>query len=261
MLRVCVFGLGEAGSEIASDLADAGADVTGYDPAPVSTPHGVRRFDDPHRAVDSVDVVLAITSAADAPRALDQAIMDIPSGCHYADLATASPALERDLESTASVAGIAFTDVALMGTVPGRGIRTPAIASGISAESFARAMGTVGMDVRVVGDEAGVAATHKLLRSVFVKGLTAVLIEAMEAAEAAGLAEETWSTIVDQVSSADEDFLVRLMEGTETHAARRLDEMEAAVSLLRDLGIRPTMTASTVATLHEILERGRNHGR
>ena len=39
--RICVFGLGEAGSLIAADLAAAGVEVHGYDPAGVATPPGV----------------------------------------------------------------------------------------------------------------------------------------------------------------------------------------------------------------------------
>jgi 3-hydroxyisobutyrate dehydrogenase-like beta-hydroxyacid dehydrogenase len=246
---ICVFGLGEAGSEIAAGLVAAGADVRAYDPAPVVPPAGVQRFDDPAAAVLGVATVLAITAAADARSALEQAHDEMPEGCHYADLATASPALKRDLEGAASAAGLVFTDVALMGTVAGNGIRTPAVASGPQAGSFAASMATLGMDVKVVGDRVGAAATRKLLRSVFVKGLTAVLIESMRAAEAAGVGDETWSSIVDQVESADARFLRRLIDGTRTHAARRLDEMEAARSLLFDLDVPATMTSATVASL------------
>lgn len=251
-----MFGLGEAGSEIAFGLANAGADVNAFDPAPVSTPPGVHRCDDPRSAVGRADVVLAITAAVDARTALEQALSDLPPGCHYADLATASPAVKRSLATTASTAGVLFTDVALMGTVSGRGIQTPSFASGVDARGFAASMAPLGMKISVVGDEPGLAATRKLLRSVFVKGIAAVLNESVQAADAAGLANETWSTIVDQIESADEGFLRRLTAGTRTHARRRLDEMEAAESLLIDLGVDPTMTSATVASLRHIVEDG-----
>ncbi|HET6951830.1 MAG TPA: hypothetical protein VFI47_15725, partial [Acidimicrobiales bacterium] len=54
----CVFGLGEAGSLIAGDLADAGVEVHGYDPADVATPPGVVRHPEPGAAVARADVVL-----------------------------------------------------------------------------------------------------------------------------------------------------------------------------------------------------------
>lgn len=256
MARVCVFGLGEAGSEIAADLVAAGAAVAGFDPAPVATPKGVRRHDDPCAAVVAAEAVLGITAAADSRAALEQALSAIPRGSHYADFSTASPELKRSLSATAAVAGLGFTDVALMGTVPGKGIKTPALASGPGAAAFAEYMIPLGMDVAVVGSEPGLAATHKLLRSVVVKGLTAVVIESMRAAAAAGLAAEAWGNIVDQIEAADESFLRRLVAGTGTHAQRRLAEMQAAAALLADLGVSAVMTGSTVANLEDVIANG-----
>jgi len=260
MERVCVFGLGEAGSIIASDLVGVGATVSAFDPAPVATPDGVRRFDDPRAAVKQVDMVWSITAAVDARTALEQALADLPRSVHYADFATADPTLKLDLETTANAAGLVFTDAALMAPVAGRGIRTPVVASGAAAEDFAGFARSFGMEVTVVGARAGAAATHKLVRSVFVKGLAAVLIESMSAADAAGIADDTWATIVDQVRAADEAFLVRLIEGTRRHARRRLDEMEAAVSLLDGLGVASTMAASTAESLRREIEEGSDDG-
>ena len=81
-VRIAVFGLGEAGSLIAGDLAASGCAVRGFDPAPVGTPAGVERCADPIRAVEGVGVVLGITAAADAETALTQALDQIPRGCH-----------------------------------------------------------------------------------------------------------------------------------------------------------------------------------
>jgi 3-hydroxyisobutyrate dehydrogenase len=256
--RVCVFGLGEAGSAIASDLIGAKVVVHGFDPARVPTPDGVERFDHPADAVQGVDMVFAITAAADAPRALEQALADIPGAVHYADFATSDPRQKLMLATMAARARIMFTDVALMGTVPGRGLRTPVVVSGRDAESLATRLRAVGMDVTVVGSEPGVAATHKLVRSVFVKGLAAVLTEAMSAAAAAGMSDDTWRTIVHQVEEADEAFLERLMDGTSRHARRRHDEMDAAVRLLHDLGVPATMTTATVASLEREIDARRD---
>ena len=57
-MRFTVFGLGEAGGLIAADLAAAGQQVRGYDPADVTTPAGVERCDDPQSAVADAGVVL-----------------------------------------------------------------------------------------------------------------------------------------------------------------------------------------------------------
>jgi 3-hydroxyisobutyrate dehydrogenase-like beta-hydroxyacid dehydrogenase len=250
--RVCVFGLGEAGSLIAGVLAAAGIEVHGYDPAEVGTPAGVVRHDAPRAATRDADLVLAITAAADATTALGQALDAIPRGAVYADLSTASAGLERRLATIAADAGLGFVDVALMAPVPGTGLRTPALASGPAAAAFVAALAPLGMPVEHAGEEPGRAATRKLLRSVVMKGLAALVIESMRAAGAAGLAGETWDNIVAQIAAADEVFLRRLVTGTGPHAARRAREMEATVELLTDLGVEPTMTDATAAQLRRV---------
>jgi 3-hydroxyisobutyrate dehydrogenase-like beta-hydroxyacid dehydrogenase len=250
--RICVFGLGEAGSLIARDLVAAGVEVHGYDPADVATPDGVSRHGHPDAAVAGADLVLGVTAAADATAALTQALDAIPRGAVYADLATASAGLQRRLAAIAAGVGLGFTDVALMAPVHGKGLCTPALASGPAARAFIEAMAPLGMPVAHAGDEAGMAATRKLLRSVVVKGLTALVVESMQAAEAAGLADETWDNIVGQLTAADEGLIRRLVTGTGRHAARRVHEMEAAADLLAELGVEPIMTNATVARLRTV---------
>ena len=239
MRRVAVLGLGEAGAALAADLAaasGAGAPVAAYDPAAPSTPDGVVRHDDPASAVAEADLVLAVTSASGAAAALESVVAVLPRGAVYADLSTASPGSKHRLGSTAAAAGVGFVDVALMAPVPGNGLRTPPL----------------GMPVEVVGSEAGQAATRKLLRSGVMKGLAQLLIEALRAAEAAGLAAETWDQLVAQLSEVDEALLRRLVSGTPLHARRRLDEMEATVELLDELGADATMSQATTARLRQI---------
>jgi 3-hydroxyisobutyrate dehydrogenase-like beta-hydroxyacid dehydrogenase len=252
--RVCVFGLGEAGSRFAADLAACGATVSGFDPAGVPTPPGVRRCDTPDDAVEDVALVMALTAAADAPTALRQAA--IAPGTLYADLSTASAGLKEALAAEAAARALPFADVALMAVVPGHGVRTPALASGTGAAAYADALASVGVTVEVISAQAGDAATRKLLRSVFMKGLAGVVIEAMMAAESAGQSDWLWGNLVDEISAAGAPLLSRLVRGTGPHAVRRLDEMEASAALLRDLGVDPVMTEATIASLQRVISDG-----
>lgn len=275
MTWIGVFGLGEAGSAIAGDLAAAGADVYAYDPADVPTPPGVIRHDNPDAVVDPVSqappvsgvpagrddpkaavgraaVVLGITAAEDAAAALEQALDAIPKDAIYADLSTSAPRLKEQLAERAAEAGIGFVDVALMAPVPGKGLKTPALASGPAAEAFIDTMAPLGMPVEWAGEQPGLAATRKLLRSVVMKGLAALVIEGMQAADAAGLRDETWDNVVAQLTAADETFIQRLVDGTTLHGRRRLHEMEAAAELLEDLGVDPAMTRATRALLKRV---------
>lgn len=254
-MRITLFGLGEAGTAIGADLAAAaGVEVHGYDPADVATPVGVHRHDDPVAAVVGCELVLAVTAAADAPTALAQALDAIPHGAVYADLATSAAGLKQRLAADAGGSGLRFVDVALMSPVPGRGLRTPALASGQGASAFVEMMAPLGMPVEHAGELAGDAATRKLLRSVVMKGLAALVAESMEAAHAAGFADETWDNIVGQLTAADEALIRRLVDGTRPHAVRRLHEMQASADMLHELGIEPVMTRSTVESLRRFAD-------
>jgi len=86
------------------------------------------------------------------------------------------------------------------------------------------------------------------------KGLAAVVIEAMQAAETAGCADWLWRNLNDEITAADATTLARLVRGTQLHGARRLHEMQASSELLRSLGVEPLMTDATVENLHRILQ-------
>lgn len=254
--RITVFGLGEAGSLIAADLAAAGAEVHGFDPADVETPRGVIRHSDPAAAVRGASVVLAITAAADAQTAIAQAWDRLTRGTLYADLSTAPASLKEDLNDTATLRGLAFADVALMAPVPGLGLATPSLASGSGAGRYAEVINAHGGRVEAISEHAGDAATRKLLRSVFVKGLTGVLIEALRAAQAADQTKWLSEHVAKLIDDADAQLLRRFVSGTAAHAGRRIEEMEHAATLLRQLGVDPIMTEATVANLRSVAEHG-----
>jgi 3-hydroxyisobutyrate dehydrogenase-like beta-hydroxyacid dehydrogenase len=239
-----VLGLGEAGGRLAADLVAAGAEVRGYDPGLVAEPAGVARLPDPGSAVAGCDVALSVNSAAVARAAAESARPALRTGSVFADLNTASPALKRELAALAGHA--AFADVALLGPVPARGLGTPALASGAGAPRFAELLVPLGMPVEVVSAEAGDAAARKLVRSVFMKGLAASAIESLDAAAVAGQAGWLEAEIADVIGG---ELLQRLVTGSRVHAARRVDEMEAASELLVELGVDPQIARASAAVL------------
>lgn len=255
-MRIAVFGLGEAGSRIAADLARAGAEVRGFDPADVETPTGVARHGEPSPAVVEAELVMAVTAGSDARAAMAQAWDAIDPGTLYADLATAAPTLKQKLAAIAADREIPFADVALMAPVPGRGLSTPALASGTGAEDLATMLNRLGGRIESIGPRAGRAAGRKLLRSVITKGLTALLIESLEAGRAADELPWLWEHLVGQLTMLDRDFLERMLTGTEAHADRRLTEMESARDHLEQLGVGPEMTRAVVERLRRVQRQG-----
>ena len=246
---VAVLGLGEAGGRIAADLVAAGAEVRGFDPAPLEV-EGIERAPDTASAVAGCELVLSIASASAARRVAEAALPALAPGAVYADLNTAGPPLKREL---GELVGDRFADVALIAPVPARGLATPTLASGPAAQTFAELVVPLGMPVDVVSAQPGDAAALKLLRSVFMKGLAAAALESMAAAEAAGHADWLEGQLAGVIGAG---LLERLLEGSRVHAARRVDEMDAACELLVSLGVEPHVAAASRALLVKLAEPG-----
>ena len=255
-LVVAVLGLGEAGSVIARDLLAAGVGVRGYDPAVAAGP-GIVEGRSEAEAARGADLVLSVNSAKAAVDAFRAGLPGLGPDALWADLNTASPGLKRELASIAAAGGVPFADVAIMAPVPGRGLRVPMLASGDGAQHFAGLLAPLGADIEVLAGPAGLAASKKLLRSVFYKGLAASIVEALEAARAAGHEQWLREHIAAELAAADARSVERIVDGTARHAVRRAAEMEAAADMLTELGVRPLMADASRA-LHERLSGPQN---
>ena len=251
---IAVLGFGEAGSLLARDLAAAGAAVRGFDPK-VPAPAGVTDTDSDAAAVAGASLVLSVNSASEAVAALEASLGALRPGAVWADLNTAAPSVKQRLAAIGRQRGIAVTDVAMMAPVPGKGLRVPMLASGDGAATAAETLRGYGADVAVLAGPAGLAATRKLLRSVFYKGMAASIVEALEAADAAGLRDWLTGHIAEELARQDAATLTRIVAGTRQHAVRRGHEMAAAAEMLTDLGVTPTM-ATASQHLHERLAAG-----
>jgi 3-hydroxyisobutyrate dehydrogenase-like beta-hydroxyacid dehydrogenase len=249
---VAVLGLGEAGRLLAADLLGAGAVVRGYDPRPTPDVDGLRRCGSEAEAVHGCGVVLSVNSAKDAEPALVAALRDGSTVDLWADLNTAAPAVKQRLAAVCEEAGVPFVDVALMAPVPGLGLRTPMLASGNGAATYAAFLAGYGHSAEIVGGEAGIAATRKLLRSIFFKGMAATVIEALRAADAHGLGDWLRDHIEEELQAADRALVGRLVSGTERHATRRAHELRAAIELARAVDTPSFVSEATLAWLELI---------
>jgi 3-hydroxyisobutyrate dehydrogenase-like beta-hydroxyacid dehydrogenase len=188
--------------------------------------------------------VLSVNSAADALDALAVGLPGCPAGAIWADLNTAAPAV-KDALLAAAGDRVRVVDVALMAPVPPQGLGTPMAASGPAAPEFAAALSRLGARVDVIPGPVGAAATHKLLRSVFYKGLAAAVAEALAAARAVGLEEWLRQNISAELTRADASTVDRLLTGSRAHAVRRTHEMEAAADLLDEVGVPARITRAS----------------
>jgi len=145
----------------------------------------------------------------------------------------------------AAASGILFADVAIMGGITLSGAKTPLLYAGTGAPRLVDMLAPLGARVRVLPDgEAGDAATLKLLRSLFVKGMEALAVECLTFAQSAGLRETLYQNLSDIDEACLPDFLDMLVRTHVVHAARRLHEVESAEEQLRQAGFEPRVTGA-----------------
>lgn len=251
-MRVAVLGLGEAGSIYARGLSSRGVTVRAFDPAVSAPPAGVTLADDGPSAVRDADVVASLVGASAAPQVASSVFGHMSGHAVFADMNTAAPADKQRMAAEAARAGVSFADVAVMAPVPRAGDLTPLLASGPGAARLTDLWAPLGIPVTDVGPEPGHAAGLKLLRSIFMKGLAALVFESVTAAERLDAGDWIRGELAGELGNGGADLIERLLSGTRQHAQRREHEMQDVQAFLYTLGAPSWMTASTIRWLHAI---------
>ncbi len=142
-MKIGFIGLGNMGGPMAANLAAAGHDVTGFDPAGTSA-EGVRAATSAEDAAKGADVVITMLPNGDILRSVaNQIIPVMDKGAVFLDCSTVDVASARDVAAQAQAAGLSALDAPVSGGTGG--------ASG----------GT--LTFMVGGDEAGFATAKPLL--------------------------------------------------------------------------------------------------
>lgn len=258
MTTIAILGLGEAGRLYARGFARAGAAVRGHDPHHQLGDPAVPQFATLAETVAGADVTLSLVTGQAAASVARAALPHVPADSVYADLNTAAPDIKQHIAEVAADRGLAMADVAVLAPVAREGHRTPLLASGTGAREFAARLEPYEVPVDVLDADAGEAARLRLLRSVFMKGLAALVFEGLGAARAAGADDWLRAQMAIELGPDGARLVDRLIEGTRRHAARREHEVRAALESLDEAGQPADMTRATLAWFERIVGEQRD---
>ena len=207
--------------------------------------------------VDSAGIIISCVPGTFALKVAEEAALHLKPDHLFVDVNTASPKTMELVCEALRKSGSTFADVAMMGAVPAFLHRVPCLASGSGARMFKSYMEPHGMDITWVGEEPGQATAIKMLRSVFMKGFLALLIETLGATHRYGVDKIVLDSLARTMANNNFLEIVRQQLAKGVISAERMShEMEAVVQTLVEMGAPAAMSAATRVTLRRCSDLG-----
>ncbi len=209
--------------------------------------HGTRLHATAGDWLGEADVVLSAVFGTAALDVASTALPHLRAGTLYIDMTTADPEDMRRAQALASQSGHHFVDVAITGAVNLRGAQTPLLCAGEQAPQVAELFRSLGAPIQVVGTRPGDAASLKLLRSIFTKGLEALSVECLLTAERQGLRQQLHDILLDIDQGKLQTLMESMVQTHIEHSARRQKEVAEAQRQMEQAGIRPLVLPAVEA--------------
>lgn len=194
--------------------------------------------------VTEADLILSImvpAQAMNAAEAVADALQQTDTTLTYSDCNAISPQTVRKIGEIITSAGGIFVDASIIGPPPRRPGASRFYASGPHLNVFTD-LNNYGLDVRVLGDEIGLASAIKMCYASLTKGLTALCTELLTAAEMLGVSDAL--TAEFKLSQAAlYERMERGLPGMPPKARRWIGEMEEIADTFAYVGLTPRILA------------------
>lgn len=268
MLKTIGFiGFGEVGYIFSKAIQEAGAETIVYDVL----------FDDVNKAEEkkqlakeanikigtlndvlksSAIVISTVTTQVANKVARTCALMLHPEQI-YVDMNSTSPNKKIEIGKIIEDSKADFVEGAILDAVGTAGAKTRILVGGTKGKEIAKVLNDYGLNVTFYSSEIGKASKFKMLRSIFTKGLEAILLELLVTGKRAGIEKDLWEDISSLMKSKSFDDIAK--NWIVTHAIaneRRYYEMLQVIETMDELGIKPIMTEATASYFKRSVDIG-----
>ena len=189
------------------------------------------------RESDVLCSVLVPGAAVSAAEEVAAALKRTGADLLYVDCNAIAPATTQRVGEIVRAAGARYVDGSIIGPPPRGGAATRFYASGEHAADFAR-LGDHGLDIRVLGEEIGLASGIKVCYAGLTKGLAAVATEVLIAARRMNLSEPLRAEL-EGSQSALYGWISRFVTRMPSKAHRWISEMDEIAAAYQHLGLTP----------------------
>lgn len=197
------------------------------------------------------DWVFSAVTADQSLLAIQPLLPHLRQGQLVIDINSVSPDRKRQTSTAVEAAGARYLDMAVMAPVHPRRHETPVLIAGPEAVRLLPDLQQLGFSAGIAGERPGAATAIKMVRSLFVKGLEAITVETLLAAEASGCFDEILGSISGSFPGLDwPRFAEYQFERTTTHGRRRAAEMRESAATLDALGLHGVL-ADAIADVQQ----------
>jgi 3-hydroxyisobutyrate dehydrogenase-like beta-hydroxyacid dehydrogenase len=207
---------------------------------------GIRACKTSSECVADAEVVFSMVTADQALAAGQSIAGNTPKNCFYFDCNSCAPDTKRSVAKIINNAGGKYIDVAVMAPVFPALHKTPVLVSGPAAESALATMARLDMSARHAPGEIGTASSIKMVRSVMIKGLEALVAECVLAGRKAGIDGIVLETLEKTYPGFGwKDRAAYMLERMMVHGPRRAAEMREVALTVKQLGLNNGMSRAT----------------
>jgi len=256
MTAVALIGYGEVGRILAEDLRAQGVAVSAYDLKLAgdagdalrthAAQHGVVLATSHPEAVRGADLVVSAVTASQAVPVAEACAPGLRASAWFLDFNSASPGAKMRAASVVDAAGGCYVEGAVMTTVPPYRIKVPLLLGGPHAQALEPVLQALGFAPKVASQQLGVASATKMCRSIMIKGLEAMVIEAFTTARHYGVEDAVIASLVETYPGIDwEKQGAYLFQRVIEHGRRRSEEVREVAATVREAGLLPHSAAGT----------------
>ncbi len=179
----------------------------------------------------------------------------------FIDTTTALPHIKEAEADKFAAKGAKYVDSAMLGSLVVSAHKVPMLASGDGAEEWKELMTPYAMKISLVGkgSKPGAASRIKLARSVFMKGIEALIVETFLFARKLGIEENILESVTKSMDKESFKELAKRMAGADiVHSERRAFEVGEAMELMHEVGVEPLIAAGAKKRLEQSAAMGMN---
>lgn len=249
-MNIGIIGFGEVGRIFAKGLIECGHNVYVYD---VLIDEAVNELGAiPVKRIqllgETCSLIISVVNSAASEKVSADIAESFTEGAMLLDLTTSTPFKKQNNEQIITAVGGTYVDGAIMGTVATDQFKVPLLIADDREMTKSELLRSIGFNAKGVELPNGGAASIKLLRSIFMKGLEALLLETMMTATKYNVADQVMESISTTINNNDFTKLSNALMITHTiHKNRRYKEILDSNNLIKESKLSSHVTEGVIS--------------